>query len=78
MDSATSAGIDGISSYYLKQIWSNANDKFKNAFTKYLQRIINANLIEFEFKNITPTVAVALGKDKQIELDEFYKEIFDH
>ena len=74
MDAATSAGIDGISAFHLKQIWSNSNDDFKYVFRKYIERIIDADLTIFELENIAIAVAVALGKDKQTILDDIIYE----
>ena len=66
LDSATSAGIDGISAFHMKQIWKNADNEFKLIFIKYIQRIINANITEFELQNIAIALTTPLAKDKQI------------
>ena len=64
LDSATSAGIDGLSAYHIKQIWKHSECKFKIVFMKYIQRMINAKVIEFELQNIAIALTTPLAKDK--------------
>ena len=62
LDSATSAGIDGLSAYHIKQIWKHSECKFKSVFMKYIQRIINAKIIELQ--NVAVALTAPLAKDE--------------